>query len=173
MTQVIMGNNVASELTPWAGGDVATSRLSRSRTKGPGTTEPGHSEYRMSNSRTAEGRSEDTPTTRPALLRQGYGGRNALSLGRRGTRGRRITRPLATGYRLLARGRWSIENQLHWRLDVVFQEDQWRIRNGHAAENYSRLSRITINLLRVDIQDFTSPASVHQPWHRQWPSHPG
>ncbi len=52
----------------------------------------------------------------------------------------------------LARGHWSIENQLHWRLDVVFQEDQRRIRKGHAAENYSRLSRIAINLLKADTQ---------------------
>jgi predicted transposase YbfD/YdcC len=52
----------------------------------------------------------------------------------------------------LIRGYWSIENQLHWRLDVVFQEDQRRIRTGHAAENYSRLSRIALNLLKADTQ---------------------
>jgi predicted transposase YbfD/YdcC len=52
----------------------------------------------------------------------------------------------------LTRGHWSIENQLHWRLDVVFQEDQRRIRQGHAAENYSRLSRIALNLLKADTQ---------------------
>ncbi len=47
------------------------------------------------------------------------------------------------------RGHWGIENRLHWRLDVVFGEDQRRIRSGHAAENFSRLSRIALNLLKA------------------------
>jgi predicted transposase YbfD/YdcC len=46
------------------------------------------------------------------------------------------------------RGHWSIENQLHYVLDVSFGEDQSRVRNGHAAENFSRLRRIALNLLR-------------------------
>lgn len=50
----------------------------------------------------------------------------------------------------LIRGHWSIENGLHWRLDVQFGDDDRRIRVGHAAENYSRLSRIALNLLKAD-----------------------
>lgn len=50
----------------------------------------------------------------------------------------------------LIRGHWSIENQLHWRLDVGFREDDRRIRQGHAAEIYSRLCRIALNLLKAD-----------------------
>ena len=50
----------------------------------------------------------------------------------------------------LARGHWSIENQLHWRLDVQFREDDRRIRKGNAAEIYSRLCRIALNLLKAD-----------------------
>lgn len=46
------------------------------------------------------------------------------------------------------RGHWGIENQLHWSLDMSFNEDQSRIRKGHAAENFSRLRRIALNLLR-------------------------
>ena len=49
------------------------------------------------------------------------------------------------------RGHWSIENQLHWSLDVSFREDDRRIRQGHAAENFSRLSRIALNLLKTDM----------------------
>ena len=45
-------------------------------------------------------------------------------------------------------GHWGIENRLHWLLDMTFQEDQSRIRKGHGAENYSRLRRIALNLLR-------------------------
>lgn len=47
------------------------------------------------------------------------------------------------------RGHWGIENRLHWCLDVTFGEDQRRIRRGHAAENFSRLSRIALNLLKA------------------------
>jgi predicted transposase YbfD/YdcC len=46
------------------------------------------------------------------------------------------------------RGHWSVENNLHWQLDVSFAEDQRRIRRGHGAENFSRLCRIALNLLK-------------------------
>ena len=46
------------------------------------------------------------------------------------------------------RGHWSVENNLHWQLDVSFREDQRRIRKGHGAENFSRLCRIGLNLLK-------------------------
>lgn len=46
------------------------------------------------------------------------------------------------------RGHWGIENQLHWGLDMSFDEDASRIRKGHAAENFSRLRRIALNLLQ-------------------------
>jgi predicted transposase YbfD/YdcC len=48
------------------------------------------------------------------------------------------------------RGHWSVENNLHWQLDVSFNEDQRRIRKGHGAENFSRLCRISLNLLKND-----------------------
>lgn len=46
------------------------------------------------------------------------------------------------------RAHWGVENGLHWTLDVGFNEDQCRIREGHAAENFSRLRRIALNLLK-------------------------
>ena len=46
------------------------------------------------------------------------------------------------------RGHWSVENNLHWQLDVIFNEDKRRIRKGHGAENFSRLCRIALNLLK-------------------------
>jgi predicted transposase YbfD/YdcC len=48
----------------------------------------------------------------------------------------------------IIRGHWSVENQLHWVLDVSFAEDQSRQRKDHGAENFSRLRRIALNLLR-------------------------
>lgn len=56
----------------------------------------------------------------------------------------------ATSLLKWVRGHWSIENQLHWSLDVSFREDDRRIRKGHAAQNYSRLCRIALNLLKAD-----------------------
>ena len=48
------------------------------------------------------------------------------------------------------RGHWSIENKLHWQLDVTFQEDQSRLREGHAATNFSLLRRTGLSLLKND-----------------------
>ena len=48
------------------------------------------------------------------------------------------------------RGHWSVENNLHWQLDVSFREDERRIRKGHGAENFSRLCRIALNLLKAE-----------------------
>jgi predicted transposase YbfD/YdcC len=58
---------------------------------------------------------------------------------------------LAADAVLLARAircHWSIENSLHWVLDVIFQEDQSRIRNGHGPENIGLLRRLSLNLLK-------------------------
>ena len=49
-----------------------------------------------------------------------------------------------------ARGHWSIENSLHWILDVVFREDDSRVRIGHAAENFGLLRRMAVNLLQQE-----------------------
>jgi len=46
------------------------------------------------------------------------------------------------------RGHWSIENCLHWQLDVTFQEDQCRVRQGHADANLSILRRAALGLLK-------------------------
>ena len=46
------------------------------------------------------------------------------------------------------RGHWGIENNLHWQLDVNFNEDQCRIRKGHADQNFSSLRRTALSLLK-------------------------
>jgi predicted transposase YbfD/YdcC len=52
--------------------------------------------------------------------------------------------------RLLAisRSHWGIENQLHWVLDVVFDEDRARNRKDHGPENIAVLRKLALNLLR-------------------------
>jgi len=52
----------------------------------------------------------------------------------------------------LTRGHWGVENRLHWCLDVQFREDDCRIRQGYAAENFSRLNRIALNLLKRQVK---------------------
>ena len=46
------------------------------------------------------------------------------------------------------RSHWAVENKLHWTLDVAFSEDASRKRNHNAAQNYSVLLKIALNLLK-------------------------
>ena len=42
---------------------------------------------------------------------------------------------------------WGIENKLHWRLDVTFNEDKAGIRNDTAAENMDIVRKWALNVL--------------------------
>lgn len=46
------------------------------------------------------------------------------------------------------RGHWGIENQLHWHLDVTFQEDKNRSRTGHSQVNLNTLRKIALNKIK-------------------------
>lgn len=46
------------------------------------------------------------------------------------------------------RGHWGIENGLHWVLDVVFREDDSRVRAGHAGANLAMIRKVAVSLLR-------------------------
>src|SRR3546814_10363516 len=46
------------------------------------------------------------------------------------------------------RGHWGIES-LHWVLDVIFKEDQSRLRRGHGAHNMALVRRLAFNLVRA------------------------
>ena len=48
----------------------------------------------------------------------------------------------------VTRSHWTIENQLHWVLDVHFDEDGTRSRMDHAPENLAILRRLALNILR-------------------------
>ena len=48
------------------------------------------------------------------------------------------------------RSHWGIENGLHWCLDVTFGEDASQIRLRNAAQNFSFLRRLALNLFRAD-----------------------
>ena len=59
-------------------------------------------------------------------------------------------KPDAARLNAVIRQHWGIENKLHWVLDVGFGEDLDRKRAGHAAQNFSILNRIALNLLKHD-----------------------
>lgn len=48
------------------------------------------------------------------------------------------------------RSHWGVENNLHWRLDMAFDEDRCRIRQGYADQNMAILRHISLNLLTSD-----------------------
>lgn len=57
------------------------------------------------------------------------------------------------------RQHWGIENQVHWTLDVTFNEDQCRIRSFHSPQNFALLRRIALNALN---QEKTLQRSLRQ-----------
>lgn len=46
------------------------------------------------------------------------------------------------------RGHWGIENTCHWCLDVTYREDESRIRDANARDNFAWLRRFTLSLLK-------------------------
>ena len=57
------------------------------------------------------------------------------------------------------RGHWGIENTLHWTLDVTFQEDLSRVRNGHGAQNMALIRKFAFNKLRT-APPFSDPPNL-------------
>jgi predicted transposase YbfD/YdcC len=50
----------------------------------------------------------------------------------------------------IVRSHWSIENGLHWVLDVIMDEDQLRNRKDHGPENLAALRRLALNLAKLE-----------------------
>ena len=48
------------------------------------------------------------------------------------------------------RTHWGIENQVHWTLDVTFNEDKCRIRSCHSPRNFALLRRMALNALNLE-----------------------
>lgn len=46
------------------------------------------------------------------------------------------------------RAHWAIENNLHWQLDVSFDEDRCRLRKDHTARNFALVRRVALNMLK-------------------------
>ena len=54
----------------------------------------------------------------------------------------------AEAFAFSVRSHWAIENNLHWTLDVTFNEDQSRLRTGHSAKNMAVVRHFALNLVR-------------------------
>jgi len=56
----------------------------------------------------------------------------------------------AKNFNSFIRQHWGIENSLHWVLDMTFNEDHQRKRNGMAAQNFTLVQKIALNLLKSE-----------------------
>jgi predicted transposase YbfD/YdcC len=61
----------------------------------------------------------------------------------------------ARAYLDAARSHWSVENGLHWVLDVVFDEDRARNRKDHGPENLATLRKLALNVLNRARRDIS------------------
>jgi predicted transposase YbfD/YdcC len=48
----------------------------------------------------------------------------------------------------VVRSHWSVENNLHWLMDMIFLDDDCRVRTDHAPANFTALRHIVHNLIR-------------------------
>jgi predicted transposase YbfD/YdcC len=65
----------------------------------------------------------------------------------------------------VVRAHWGIENNLHWVLDVLFDEDACRSRKDHAPENLAVIRKLAINIL----QTVTGPRRIsHKMLQARW-----
>ena len=46
------------------------------------------------------------------------------------------------------RDHWTVENSLHWILDMVFRDDECRVRTDHAPANLTTIKHMALNLIR-------------------------
>ena len=49
----------------------------------------------------------------------------------------------------IVHGHWSIENSLHWVMDMMFRDDECRVRTDHAPANCTTIKHMAHNLLRT------------------------
>lgn len=56
----------------------------------------------------------------------------------------------AQNFNTYIRQHWSVENKLHWTLDMTFGEDYQRKRKQKAAQNFALIQKIALNLIKKD-----------------------
>ena len=70
----------------------------------------------------------------------------------------------------IARSHWSIENRLHWNMDVNFGEDASLAATGNAAENLAALRRLASTMIRIDLGGVQGTAKRRRQaaWDDSW-----
>lgn len=68
--------------------------------------------------------------------------------------------PDAKQIAMAVRAHWQVENTLHWTLDVVFNEDQSRVRKDHAPENMAIVRHMTLNMINTAKKHFKKDVSL-------------
>jgi len=69
----------------------------------------------------------------------------------------------------VVRSHWSIENELHWTLDVVFHEDDARTRKDNAPQNLAVIRRLAQNILRAHPLDKPMASKMRKAsWNKQF-----
>jgi len=80
-----------------------------------------------------------------------------------------LSRPLTPAELLRSvRAHWTIENGLHWVLDVTLDEDLARTRKDHGAKNLAFLRRFVLNILRADTSKGSLAGKIK---HAGWNNH--
>ena len=59
-----------------------------------------------------------------------------------------LARVLASQLGPVIRSHWAIENSLHWVMDMIFRDDECRIRTNHAPANFTTIKHMAQNLIR-------------------------
>jgi hypothetical protein len=75
----------------------------------------------------------------------------------------------------VVRGHWAIENSLHWVMDMMFRDDECRVRTDHAPSNFTTIKHMAHNLLRsADGKDSMRIRRKVAAWDDDFlaPSHP-
>ena len=48
----------------------------------------------------------------------------------------------------IVRSHWAIENSLHWVMDMIFRDDECRVRTDNAPANFATIKHMAYNLMR-------------------------
>jgi predicted transposase YbfD/YdcC len=55
---------------------------------------------------------------------------------------------LANALGPIVRSHWAVENSLHWVMDMIFRDDECRVRTNHAPANFTTIKHMALNLIR-------------------------